>query len=315
MIYEETNMTIEQILEDIKTDRAKKCILDSDMANEMDDQYALAYCLGSDKIDLLSVNAAPFTYYGSFAQGVQRSYDETVRILDVCRKNNGSIPVFKGCERQLVAENDFSPVDCPAVRNIIDTVKNSDEIIYVLTTGCCSNITSAILTEPCIKDNMCVIWLGANCLDYKNEYEYNLLQDFNAGQILINSGVPLVLLPALSYDNTCGTQVLDVNFEMLSALNKDSDIQKFFREDFPMTFVEGEKTPENLENWHRVIWDLAAPGVIAMPNAYTFKIMVAPIITDDKLYAFDQTRHKIIYMEKLDKDAVLSDTWKAINSL
>ena len=35
-------MTIEQILEDIKSPRVKKVILDADMYNEMDDQYALA---------------------------------------------------------------------------------------------------------------------------------------------------------------------------------------------------------------------------------------------------------------------------------
>lgn len=306
-------MTLEQILKDIKTDRVKKCILDSDMANEMDDQYALAYCLGSDKIDLLSVNAAPFIHNDSFAQGAQASYDETLRILDVCDKK--SVPVFKGCEKQLTSEDNFAPVDCDAVRNIINTVKNSNEIIYILATGCCSDITSAILIDPSIKDNMCIIWLGANCLDYKNEYEYNLLQDFYAGQILMNSGVPLILLPALSNNPEQGTQVLDVNFDTLSALKGDGNVQKFFREDFPLTFMREEKTPENLKNWHRIVWDLAAPGVIAVPDAYTFKIMPTPLITDDKLYAFDSTRHKMIYMEKLDKNTVLNDTWKAINKL
>lgn len=306
-------MTVEQILEDIKTDRVKKCILDSDMANEMDDQYALAYCLGSEKIDLLSVNAAPFTYNGSFSQGADESYKETLRILDVCDRKN--IPVFKGCEKQLTDEDNFAPVDCDAVRNIINTVKNSDEIIYILATGCCSDITSAILIDPDIKDNMCVIWLGANCFDYKNEYEYNLLQDFFAGQILINSGVPLVLLPALSNNPEEGTQVLDVNFDALSALKGDAKVQKFFREDFPLIFMREEKTPENLKNWHRIVWDLAAPGVIAVPHAYTFKIISAPLITDNKLYAFDSTRHKMIYTEKLDKDIVLSDTWNAMNKL
>ena len=53
-------MTIEEILCDIKSDRVKKVILDSDMGIELDDQYALAHCIGCDKIDLLSVNAETF---------------------------------------------------------------------------------------------------------------------------------------------------------------------------------------------------------------------------------------------------------------
>ena len=35
-------MTIYEILDDIRSDRVKKCIVDADMYNEIDDQYALA---------------------------------------------------------------------------------------------------------------------------------------------------------------------------------------------------------------------------------------------------------------------------------
>ncbi len=39
----------------------KKIILDTDCYNEIDDQFALAYLMRSpDKVEILSVNAAPF---------------------------------------------------------------------------------------------------------------------------------------------------------------------------------------------------------------------------------------------------------------
>ena len=53
-------MTAEQILKDLKSDRIKKVIFDGDMCAEIDDQFALAYCIGSDKIDLLAVNATAY---------------------------------------------------------------------------------------------------------------------------------------------------------------------------------------------------------------------------------------------------------------
>ena len=53
-------MTIYEILDDIHSKRVKKCIVDSDMYNEIDDQYALAHALGSETIEVLSVNAEPF---------------------------------------------------------------------------------------------------------------------------------------------------------------------------------------------------------------------------------------------------------------
>ena len=37
-------ISVEEILSDIRSDRTKKVILDTDTFNEIDDQYALAYC-------------------------------------------------------------------------------------------------------------------------------------------------------------------------------------------------------------------------------------------------------------------------------
>lgn len=310
-------MTLTQILEDIKTDRVKKCILDSDMYNEMDDQYALAYCLGSDKVDLLSVNAAPFdnNKVTDFEAGMVASYEETFRILEICGKNGGTIPVYEGSRVRFSPDNDFSPIDSPAARNIIKTVKESDEIVYVLATGCCSNVISAYLIDPSIKDNICVIWLGGHTLDNADCDEFNATQDYTAAQLLINSDLQLILLPAMGPDKTLGTQALRCGFEELAKINGDKEPQKFFRETFPMKFACKGGIQPDLNTWSRVIWDIAAPGVIAVPHAYTFKIIPAPVFTDKINYAFDSTRHKIIYMEKLNKDVVFSDTWTSINRL
>ena len=54
-------MTMEQILADIRSPRIKKVIHDADMGMEMDDQYALAFCIGAkDKMELISAQAATF---------------------------------------------------------------------------------------------------------------------------------------------------------------------------------------------------------------------------------------------------------------
>ena len=49
------------ILENLKSTDIKDVILDTDCYNEIDDQFALAYLMRSgDRVNLLSVNAAPF---------------------------------------------------------------------------------------------------------------------------------------------------------------------------------------------------------------------------------------------------------------
>ena len=103
-----------------KTDRVKKCILDSDMYNEVDDQYAFAYCLASDKVDLLSVNAAPFhnEKSSSFEDGMYKSFDETMHILSLC---DMKLPVYKGATKRISDNANFAPVDSEGARNIIKT--------------------------------------------------------------------------------------------------------------------------------------------------------------------------------------------------
>lgn len=310
-------MTLEQILEDLKTDRVKKCILDSDMYNEMDDQYALAYCLGRpDKINLLSINAAPFDNgrTATFEKGMEASYREIFKILDVCGRNDGSIPAYEGSRVRFTAENDWAPIDSPAARNIIKTVKESDEIVYILTTGCCSNVTSACMMDPSITDNMCVIWLGGHLFEHPDCAEFNLIQDYAAGQLLLNLDIPLILLPACG-PVAGGTQELKFSIDTFRSIKGEGKAQKFFRDDFVMQFAEEDHVLNNISEWRRVIWDIAAPGVICHPESYTFKIIPAPIFGDDLKYAFDSTRHKIIYMEKLDADVITKDTCEAISSL
>ena len=310
-------MTLEQILEDIKSPRVKKCILDSDMYNEVDDQYAFAYCLASDKVDLKSVNAAPFhnEKSSSFEDGMYKSFDETMHILDLC---DMQLPVYKGATKRISDNANFAPVDSEGARNIIKTVKESDEIIYVLTTGCCTNVTSACLIDPSIKDNMCVIWLGGHEISHTNCWEFNLAQDYFAGQLLINSGVPMVLLPAGNAEGSLGGTIqLAISIDDLKQIKGDGKVQRFFAVDLPAEFISTPEKP-NVAGWvngMRCLWDVAAPATLSVPEAFDFWIIPAPIFGDDHKYAFDKTRHKIIYMNKLDPKMVLDDTYRSIERI
>lgn len=304
----ETIMTTEEILKDIRSDRVKKVIHDSDMGIEMDDQYALAYCIGCEKTELLACTAATFGKgaAGDYAWGMEESYKEILRVLNVCGVAD-KYPAYRGPIRPMGIAD---PVDSEAVRAIIDIVSGSDEIIYILATGCCTNIVSACLIEPSIKEKLCVIWLGGTCLDTDEKLadECNLAWDFRAGQQLLELDIPLVLLPA--YDH--GTVVLDITLDTLKAIKGDSPHAVFFRETLP---GEYDDEPYYVNGWERVLFDVAAPAVLARPDAFEFKIIPAPMITDSGRYAFSSARHSIIYMESLNPEIVLEDTWRCINNI
>lgn len=304
-------MTMEQILADIRSDRVKKVIHDADMGMEMDDQYALAFCIGAtDKLELLSANASTFGKgaAGDYRLGMEASYNEICKVLDVCSVTD-KYPAYKGATRPMGYD---CPVDSDAVQNIIRASKESDEIIYVLVTGCATNIASAFYIEPSIKENTVVIWLGGTCIenDVGLAGECNLAWDPIAAQYLFSLDVPLVLLPA--YDH--GTCVLEITRETLNnALTGDSRVAKFFRDELPDRYSNESYYVNGF--WKRILFDVAAPAVLTDPEAYDFRIIPAPVITDERKYAFDSTRRPIIYMEKMEAAPVLDATWKYINKI
>ena len=310
-------MDITDILTDLRSNRIKKVIVDSDTANEMDDQYAIAYAIALDKakkIDLLSINAAPFGNCDDFKDKVRASYDEIVRILDAT-ETFGDYPVYEGSESSITATN--APIDSPAAQNIIKTALESDELVYILALGACTNIASAIMLEPSIKEKICVVWLAGHTFSYGHAREYNINQDFKAGQYLFDSGVALLQMPAFGG----GTEVLKVTFIMLeSMLSKDTSACKFFGRQLPGEFKapidpSAESFEKNYETWQRVLWDIAAPGVLSHPEAFDLLIVPTPVITDNGDYIFDETRHKEIYMNSVDPDVIVCDALSYIAGL
>ena len=303
-------MTLEQILADLKSDRVKKCILDSDMYNEVDDQYAFAYCLASDKVDLLSVNAAPFhnEKSSSFEDGMYKSFDETMHILDLCEL---SLPVYKGATKRISDSADFAPVDSEGARNIIKTVKESDEIVYVMSIGTCVDVVSAYLLDPSIKDNMCVIWLGGTCLDHPHANEFNLCQDFKASQLLFELDIPLVMVPCSDHG---ARELIAFKHDLDAHIKGDRKAQVFFRDEFPLYSIN-EPSYEGYNEWNRILWDVSVPGIITGPHAYDLQIIPAPILADSHKYEFDDSRRKIIYMEKLHREIILKDCFENISKL
>lgn len=299
-------MDIKKVLEDIQSDRVKKIILDTDTNNEVDDQFAIAYALGSDKVDLLSINAAPFHNQNSssFADGMEKSYNEIKRVL-AAYSDDCDIPVYRGnCMR---LKEDGTIEESEATRNIIKTAMESDEPIYVLGIGACTNISAAILLEPKIIEKIVVIWLGATSYGSEGVSEFNLIQDYGAARALIDSGVPLVLCPA--WNVTC------VLYALFPEFKKELEGRSPMCELLWQLIREYSYGAGNPAGYGRTIWDIAAVAILATPSCGEYRIVPAPIFTDDYKYAYDNSRHEMIYLEKLDRDAVYADAWLSIQNL
>ena len=115
-------------------------------------------------------------------------------------------------------------------------------------------------------------------------------------------------MPAIGAEGK-GTGVLAVNKDDVKEIKGNGRSAVFFRNKFPEEYFGSDGW------WARIFWDLAAPGLIANPTAYKLNVIPAPVLTDSREFAFDSSRHKIIYMERLNPDVVKADAFKSISSL
>ena len=127
-------MRVCDVMKDLKSDRVKKVILDTDAYNEVDDQFAIAWAIleNGKKINLHSINAAPFLNSNSVSaeDGMIKSYDEIFKLVKLIDESGynipikaSTVPVFKGSTRFMTPDKE--PVISDAAENIVKTVSES----------------------------------------------------------------------------------------------------------------------------------------------------------------------------------------------
>ena len=69
--------------------------------------------------------------------------------------------------------------------------------LYVIAIGAITNVSSALIMNPAIRDRIVLIWLGGHALNWPNNKEFNLYQDVAGARIVFGCCVPLVQLPCM----------------------------------------------------------------------------------------------------------------------
>lgn len=213
-------------------DPVRRVIIDTDAANEIDDQFALAWALAArDVLDIVAIAAAPFchgTYFAAMAaavgeradgpqtlfeelalgfgvegaasmtrdhppdEGMARSRAEIERVLTAA--GAPPIPVWSGSDGFL-ADADM-PVDSEAARGIVAAARASDEPLHVAVLGAPTNVASALLLDPAIADRITVVFVaGYPSSSAHVDDSFNLVQDRLASSRLFAADVDLVYIP------------------------------------------------------------------------------------------------------------------------
>ena len=226
-------------------------VLDTDTANEIDDQFAVVHALLSqDRLQLEAMYATLFSRAGnSPADGVAESEAEIHRLLDRLAVGDRS-RVFRGADA-------FLSDDRPIVRNAAsdDLIRRAmeprDGRLWVAAIGALTNVASALNEAPEIAERICIVWLGGQAQHAEDAREFNLYQDPVAARAVFESGAPLVHIPcygAASHLLT-STAELDAYVRPQGAIGEYlADIFRDHNEQYPGRSKE--------------VWDLSATGFL-----------------------------------------------------
>ncbi|MBM3745785.1 MAG: nucleoside hydrolase [Acidobacteria bacterium] len=277
-------------------------VVDSDTYNEIDDQFAVAYALLSPAhMEIEAVYAAPFhnERSASAGDGMRKSYQEILRIL---ARLGGDPKGFAFAGSETFLQQAGKPVDSPAARDLVaKALKPRTAPLYVITIGAPTNVSSAILMEPKIKDRIVVVWLGGQPYDWPTAREFNLQQDLHASRVLHDSGVALVNIPTQNVSEHLRTTVAEVE----RFLKGKSPIADYLCSEF-VAYAKW-KSPGPDFAWSKVIWDISAVAWLIQPKWIPTRLAPSPVLTDDYRYRTEAGRHHVRVAVDVNRDQVFND--------
>lgn len=304
-------MTQEQYFKNLTVPKGKiDVVLDTDAYNEIDDQFAISYMLcKAQNFNVKGVCAAPFLNGKSVSaeDGMIKSYNEILKLLSLMNKEDLKSIVFKGSKNYL--SNEITPVESDAAQflaNLADKY-SPENPLYIVAIGAITNVASAILKNPKMKENCVVIWLGGHATHIPlAASEFNMGQDIAAARVVLGCGVPLVQLPCNGVVDHFATS----RYELEHWLRGKNALCDYLCDN---TIKEAESYAKD-KPWTRVIWDVTAVAWLLSEESRFMKdrLIPSPIPEYDKHYAFNEKRHFIKYVYEINRDALFEDLFRVL---
>lgn len=280
-------------------------VLDSDTYNEIDDQFAMIYAmLSRDRINLKAVFAAPYLNKRSNSpeDGMNKSYEEIIRICHIMKESPNEF-AFEGSRSFM--EDNKAPLESPAAKRLIELSRDydKDRPLYVIAIGAITNIASAIKMDPDLISRIVLVWVGGNTKDWPRATEFNSAQDLNATQVIFDSGVPLVLIPAYPVTTHLSTTLA----EMKQCLSEGGELS-----DYLLSIFEDYMSDRQEPGSSKVIWDISGIAWAINADWVPSKLQSTPIITDQHSYSYDPNRHLMRMAYYVNRDKIFTDLFSKI---
>ena len=181
-----------------------KIIIDTDIGDDIDDAFALAFAAGSDELDLLGVGVV----YGDvhtrarLARKLLRASGRPEIPIAVGYERPLGYDYLKGtqpaeCSQLAAVAGETEPLDQSrsAQQLILDAARKFPGEVTVITIGAMTNIGAALCQEPALAKQLAgIISLTGGNPPGKDTFCWNGAYDALSVQIIAHSGVPLTLV-------------------------------------------------------------------------------------------------------------------------
>lgn len=280
-------------------------VLDCDTANEVDDQFAIAYALGlpSETLDVRGVvSCHNTTAHGPASR--DKYQEEAERVVALC---GGSAPCIPGAARPM--EDRRTPVRSEGLDFLMEETRRDP--LTVISTGPATDVASLFLVAPEVMSKVRVIWLGGfgDNESYRRFKfgELNGRADIAAWKVLLEGQVDLLQVPGWPGPSKVVVEA-GPYAEELRALGRPATD---YLAEILVRWVEGYEGDLD-SSGEKILWDVSCVAAVADPGAVRVEILAAPTLDAAGAHDFSRRGRTVDALVDVDAPGVLKGLREAL---
>lgn len=284
-----------------------RVIIDSDANCECDDQYAIVHAFLTAKVQVMGVISEQ---YGE-PDSMEKSFQEIQRICQL----GGFAPalIHRGRRKPLSDRNKNEEAE--GVDFLIhEALREDTRPLFVICQGALTNVASALIKRPEIAARLLLVVVGG-CNYPRGGYEFNTMNDPDAFNVVMNSTVPVWMLPEEVY----ATMQAGMS-ELIARVSPCGKIGRYLVENTLRTSEQMlKKVPDysqtdpygyaigfpNGESWS--LGDSVGIGVLLSHRSGSFQEVPAPNVAGDGTYIFRENAKIIRWYTDINQRFILED--------
>lgn len=295
-----------------------RVIVDNDFSGDPDGLFQLAHLLLSPSVEIRAIIGSHLKANDGFdnsktqAENAAKKAKELVAVMGITK----NIPIIAGSNTAM--QNDSTPVKSEAVNSIIKEALRTDTKLplYILCGAGLTEVASAVLTEPQIRDKCTLLWIGGpEYIDLAipppnySTPEYNLNIDIAAARAIFNrSAIPLWQMPRNIY-----RQALLSYAQLLVKIKPQGKVGSYLSNVLEDLMTRLQKYGLNIGETYilgdspLVLLTALQSSFEADPSSSDYVIKMAPLINTYGAYEFNHNGRNIRVYTKLDTRLLFDD--------